>query len=114
VIVAPTGNDVKIPLAYQPADPSLTLDETQKAQWSRLQDQFANQVTEGAAPSATPQEGQSPGISTQASLTPDAKTWTTAQISNDEMFRILYGEDAWLHQQVQANLHKSDTGATTP
>jgi hypothetical protein len=116
VIVAPAGNDVKIPLAYQPADPNLSLNETQRAQWTRLQDQFANQVTAAATPSAALQDGQSAATSTAtpASATPDAKAWKTAQISNDEMFRILYGEDAWLRQQVQANLHKSDTGATTP
>jgi hypothetical protein len=114
VIVAPAGSDVKIPLAYQPADPSLSLNETQRAQWTRLQDQFANQVTADSTPSATPQDGQSAASATPASVTPDAKTWKTAQVSNDEMFRILYGEDAWLRQQVQANLHKSDTGATTP
>jgi hypothetical protein len=114
VIVAPAGSDVKIPLAYQPADPSLTLNETQRAQWTRLQDQFANQVTASATPSLTPQDGQAAPSASPPSVAPDAKTWKTAQVSNDEMFRILYGEDAWLRQQVQANLHKSDTGAATP
>jgi hypothetical protein len=114
VIVAPAGNDVKIPLVYQPADPNLTFNETQRSQWTRLQDQFANQVTASATPSATPQDGQPAASTSEASSTPDAKTWKTAQVSNDEMFRILYGEDAWLRQQVQANLHKSDAGATTP
>ncbi len=76
VIMAPAGNDIKTPLVYEDPSPALTLNDAQKAQWKTLQDQFATTVA--------------PDASAPVSA-PDAKTWKSAQISSDQIFRALYG-----------------------
>jgi hypothetical protein len=87
VIVAPNDN-VLIPAAFQPAGPNVQLNDQEKAQQEALQRDFANAV----------QKDPSTPVSPEA--------WQMAQEKSDEQFRMLFGYQAFLRRQIQANLHQ--------
>jgi hypothetical protein len=96
VIVAPAGEDVKIPAVYESPSPQLALNDLQKQEWVQLQDRFANAV----APEA------------DSVASPDPASWRPAQASSDEIFRAKFGDQAFIYQQMQANRHSDDSAAS--
>lgn len=96
VIMAPAGEDVKIPAVYESPSPQLALNDLQKQEWVQVQDRFANSV----APEA------------DSMASPDPASWKPAQASSDEIFRAKFGDQAFIYQQMQANRHSDDSAAS--
>ena len=87
VIVAP-DDQVSIPAAFQPAGPNVKLSDQEKVQQDRLQQEFVDTIRQP--------DGSTP---------PSPKEWQTAQEKSDERFRMLFGYQAFLQRQIQANLN---------
>jgi hypothetical protein len=84
IITAPNGT-VAIPVAFgSDAD----LSDDQKSRQDALQKQFVEDIGGGAQVSAEPI---------------DPARWQKAQAKNDELFRTLFGNEAYLARQAEAN-----------
>ncbi len=92
VIVAPDA-DVAIPAAFQSPGSDVQLTEQQKAQQDALQQEFADAV----------QKNQDPSKPVPAS------EWQTAQMENDQRFKLLFGYQAFLQREQRGNLHLNNS-----
>jgi hypothetical protein len=103
-------NGGKLPLVFQEVDPQkMTLTDEQKATLKQLRQDFINAVNGPGATSPTSNAkgqtsasspGENAGSTATATSTPTTsdqqlQNWTAAQEHSDEMFRMLYGYQAF-------------------
>jgi hypothetical protein len=89
-ITVPDGG-VKVPAVLE--DPSaLNLNEQQQDQLKTLQDEFLAALSRGSHDPTDPAY---------------QKLWEVAQTMSDERFKALFGHEAYLIQQIQANLQRA-------
>ncbi|MDD5200586.1 MAG: hypothetical protein PHC88_12395 [Terrimicrobiaceae bacterium] len=95
VITAPSA-DAAIPVAFQESAASGKLSDAQKAQVDTLQQQFVNDIG---------------GANRNPSNSDFPSAWQMAQEKNDQRYKILFGNEAFLVQQAQANRHLDGAAA---
>lgn len=80
-----TAQDVKVPLAFLPPDPSLKMSSQQEQQLEGLAQDFVNAVG---------------GLNQNASDPSYAQRWISAQNLSDQRYEAMFGIDAFNRQQI--------------